>query len=68
MLEEEKNNEASSLQYSLEEVDFKSTVRELKSECDAFEGLSDNVTVGVQTGQNFDLKAVKIKKHVPSTK
>lgn len=48
--------------------DLKTTVAQIKDCCDAFEGIPDDVTVVVQSGSSFDLRSVRIKKHVPATK
>lgn len=36
-------------------------------DCDAFGDIPSDVEVSIQTGDTFDLKSVKIKKHPPST-
>jgi hypothetical protein len=48
--------------------EYQTTVSKIKLECQDLEGLQDDVKVLVQPGSHFDLKSVKIKKHVPSTK
>jgi hypothetical protein len=40
----------------------------LKHVCEAFEEVSGDVMVTVETGETFDLRTVQIKKHVPDTK
>jgi hypothetical protein len=37
-------------------------------DCDAFMELPSHLPVTIEDGSTFDLKSVKIKKHVPSTK
>ena len=51
-----------------EKGEYLTLVKDVRGECDAFIDLPDDVEVSVQTGNNFNLHSVKIKKHVPSTK
>lgn len=40
----------------------------LRKVCEAFDEVSDDVMVTIETGRTFDLRSVQIKKHVPDTK
>ena len=40
----------------------------LRKVCEAFDEVSGDVMVTVETGRTFDLRSVQIKKHVPDTK
>lgn len=39
----------------------------LRDVCEAFLEVPEDVMVSVETGETFDLRTVKIKKHVPDT-
>lgn len=40
----------------------------LRKVCEAFDEVSGDVMVTIETGRTFDLRSVQIKKHVPDTK
>jgi hypothetical protein len=40
---------------------------EIRSECEVFDDVPDGTLISVKTGKNFNLRSVKIKKHVPDT-
>jgi hypothetical protein len=42
--------------------------KDIRHECEVFEDLPDKTEINVRDGQNFNLRSVKIKKHVPDTK
>ena len=44
------------------------TAKDIRHECEIFDEIPDETQVRVKTGRNFNLRSVKIKKHVPDTK
>ena len=48
--------------------EYKMRAENLRGVCGAFEEVSGEVMVTIESGRTFDLRSVKIKKHVPDTK
>lgn len=56
------------LQNKGQNAEVKMKAEALRKVCEAFDEVSDEVMVTIESGRTFDLRSVQIKKHVPDTK